>query len=294
MAGQLTETIEALRRLLQAVQDPVVDNWDPIELGLLMAKLEYEDLDLVAQRAAFEEMAVAARAEFPANAPLKDQTEYLSRVFTEKLGFDGDRTNYYNIKNSFLNDVFLRRKGIPITLSLVYMGLCRALKVKAVGISFPGHFLVRVLPSVGQFDVENWREQRFVDAFDSGKVMSVEDCEKRLNEWTRGVVAFGPEVLRPAHPVDIVSRTLRNLRAIFAEKEDLPRLYWVLSALIELSPSERVEAFRERGFIYARMARYQEATSDLRRYLGLCKDPQKVAHVEQLLRHFESRANVLN
>jgi regulator of sirC expression with transglutaminase-like and TPR domain len=294
MSGRLNETIEALRRLLQAVQDPVVDNWDPIELGLLIAKLEYEDLDVAKQRAFFDDLVSQARVEFPEAAPLKDQAAYLGRTFTEKLGFQGDRANYYNIKNSFLNDVFLRRKGIPITMSLVYMGLCRALGVKAVGIGFPGHFLVRVLPGAGQFDVENWREQWFVDAFDGGKVLSVADCETRLNEWTRGVVAFGPEVLKPAHPVDILSRVLRNLRAIFAEKEDLPRLYWVLSALIELSPSERIEAFRERGFIYARMARYQEATSDLRRYLGLCKDPQKVAHVEQLLRHFESRANVLN
>ena len=288
-----------IRELMDAVKDPSMDDWDPIELGLLLAKLEYSDLDLDQQRAQFAEMAQTARRALDNPAlkigDLKSRTQHFVKVFSQELGFEGDKTNYYNIKNSFMNDVFLRRKGIPISLSLVFMGLARAAGMKAVGISFPGHFLVKMLPPPGvPLESSNWRDQWFVDPFDAGAILSVEDCEKRLNEWTRGVLAFGPEALRVAHPVEIVSRMLRNLRAIFAEKEDLPRMYWVLTALIELSPGDRIDTYRERGFLFARMGRYQAASADLRCYLGHSRDLQKIAHVERLLRFIESQHEMPN
>ncbi len=295
VGGRLNETLETLRGLLTRCQDPVVDTWDPLELSLLVARLEYEDLDVEKHRKAFRELVATHRAQVPADAPLRDQAQALAKVFSEVLGFGGDRANYYNIKNSFMNDVLLRRKGIPITLSLVFMALAKEFGIRSVGIAFPGHFLVRLVPAPGQqFEVEDWRSQWFIDAFDGGKILSIDECEKRLKEWTRGVVAFGPDALRPAHPADIVARILRNLRAIFAEKEDLPRLYYTLTALIEISGPDRVESFRERGFILARMGRYSAATQDLGRYLSLCKDPQKIAHVEQMLRYFESKSEMMN
>lgn len=288
-----------IREILDSVKDPSMDDWDPIELGLLIAKLEYADLDLEAQKATFREMSQAVTRGLSNPAlklgDLKSKTQHLVKIFSQELGFEGDKANYYNIKNSFMNDVFLRRKGIPISLSLVFMGLARAGGMKAVGISFPGHFLVKMLPPPGvPLDSSDWREQWFVDPFDGGAILSVADCEKRLNEWTRGVIAFGPEALKVATPVEIISRMLRNLRAIFAEKEDLPRLYWVLTALIELSPGDRIEAFRERGFLFARMGRYPAATEDLKRYLGLSRDLQKISHVERLLRFIESQHEQMN
>jgi regulator of sirC expression with transglutaminase-like and TPR domain len=105
---------------------------------------------------------------------------------------------------------------------------------------------------------------------------------------------FGPEALKVAHPQEIASRLLRNLRAIFQEKEDLPRLYWVLSALIELCPTERVEAYKERGLLLGRMARYHAAADDLKTYLTVCQDVQKAAHAERLLRLFEGQRDVTN
>ncbi|MBS1985435.1 MAG: transglutaminase family protein [Bdellovibrionales bacterium] len=294
-----SQVIEALRKLLDSVRDPGVDDWDPIELGLLISKLEYADLDLAQQRAVFNEMAASVTRSV--NNPalklgdLKSKTQHIAKIFSQELGFAGDKTNYYNIKNSFLNDVFLRRKGIPISLSLVFMGLCRAAGLKAVGVSFPGHFLVKMMPAPGTpLESHNWRDQWFVDPFDGGAILSIEDCEKRLKEWTRGVIPFGPEALKLAAPLEITSRVLRNLRAIFAEKEDFARLYWVLTGLVELSPNDRLEAYRERGFLMARMGRFQAACEDLRLYLGHSRDMQKVAHVERMLRFIESQKEMPN
>lgn len=297
----MTETLAQLKKLLDAVKDPVLDDWDPMLMGLLISKLEYEDLDVGRALESFSHMVSEVQRDLPKQGNLREQTSHVVRIFSEVLGFEGDKNNYYNIKNSFLNDVILRRKGIPISLSLVFMALCRGVGLRAIGISFPGHFLVRMVPTGGHFDVassrervEDWKTQWFVDCFDKGHFMTVQDCESRLVEWTRGVIPFGPEVLAVAHPAEILSRMLRNLRAIFSEKEDLPRLYWVLTALIELCPADSTEAYRDRGFLYARMSRFQAALADLRHYLTLAKDPEKTQHVERIIRMFETQSDEMN
>lgn len=299
--SNLEKTLAELKKLLASVQNPAEDDWDPILLGLLVAKLEYEDLDIGRQLENFSHMVSEVARDLPATATLRVQTQHVVNCFSSVFNFSGDKANYYNIKNSFLNDVFLRRKGIPISLSLVFMGLCRGVGLQALGISFPGHFLVKVVPSKGHFEVasqretvEDWRQQWFIDCFDGGTFMTVTDCEKRLQEWTRGVIPFGPDALSVAHPVEIISRMLRNLRAIFSEKEDLPRLYWVLTALVELCPNDATEAYKDRGFLLARMGRYSAAQKDLRIFLSQSKDIQKLQHVERILRHFETQLDETN
>jgi regulator of sirC expression with transglutaminase-like and TPR domain len=298
---QVPKIIEQIEALLDSVKDPTCDDWDPIRLGLLLSKFEYEGIDVDKEIAAFDTIATEFCKEFSPQSTLRTKTETLIRIFSNDLGFVGDRSNYYNLKNSFLYDVLLRRKGIPITLALVFMGLARKLGLKAVGISFPGHFLVKMVPPPGYLETregvetaEDWRSQWYIDCFDGGKILSTEDCERRLYEWTRGVVHFGPEVLEVAHPRDIVSRVLRNLKAIVAEKEDWARLYWMLSALIGLSEKDRNDAYSERGFLFARIGRFAKASEDLREFLKHAKDSGKIAHIEQMLRYFERQTEITN
>jgi regulator of sirC expression with transglutaminase-like and TPR domain len=292
--SNLELTLGEISNLLSKVKSPVMDDWDPLRLGLLLSKLEYEDLDVEAQLKAFKDQVAPLLKDCPQTKQIWEKVAFVSKIFNEDLGFKGDTANYYNIKNSFLNDVLLRRKGIPITLSLVYMGLCREVGLKALGIAFPGHFLVRIVDTEEDVAAIDWRQQRFIDTFDGGRILSVDECEARLEEWTRGVLVFGPEALRVAHPSDIAARMLRNLKAIFAEKEDLARLYWVLTALIELSPAERIESLKERGLLMGRMGRYSQATCDLRNYIRSCEDPQRVAHAERLLNFFQGQREFTN
>lgn len=287
-------TLSEISALLAKVKSPMLDDWDPLRLGLLLARLEYEDLDIEAQTRAFWDQVEPLLKDCPKTDQIWEKVAFVNRVFTEELGFKGDTNNYYNIKNSFLNDVILRRKGIPITLSLVYMALCRKVGLKALGIAFPGHFLVRIILPEEEGSAITWRQQRFVDVFDSAKILNVDDCEKRLEEWTRGVLVFGPEALKVAHPQEITSRILRNLKAIFQEKEDLPRLYWVLTGLIELCPAEGTESLKERGLLMGRMGRYANAAQDLKAYMSSCTDQQRVSHAERLLRFFESQREFTN
>jgi len=301
LRGSMDEVIEELRKILALVENPLEDDWDPFRVGILFAKLEYPDLDIAAQEKIFMTLVEEIAPKISRQASMREQSRVLIEAFSETLGFQGDKQNYYNIKNSFLNDVLLRRKGIPISLSLLFMGIARAVGLKALGISFPGHFLVRMVASAGHFEMsssievaEDWRQSWYVDCFDGGKVLTTKDCEQRLQEWTRGVVPFGPDALKVAHPTEILSRMLRNLRAIFMEKEDFARLYWVQSALIGLCPSDRVEAFRDRGLLFVRMGRFPQAADDFRSFLAESKDIQKRAHVEQMLRLFENRVDSIN
>lgn len=298
---QVPKIIEQIEALVSSVQDPLVDDWDPIRLGLLMSKFEYEEIDVEKELAHFKLVTSEFCKEFSPQSTLRTKTETLIRIFSGDLAFAGDRSNYYNLKNSFLYDVLLRRKGIPITLSLVFMGLARHVGLKAVGISFPGHFLVKMVPAPGYMELrestetaEEWRSTWYIDCFDGGKILSTEDCERRLYEWTRGVVPFGPQALEVAHPRDIVSRVLRNLKAIVAEKEDWARLYWILSALIGLSEKDRNDAYSERGFLFARIGRFRKAVDDLQEYLKHAKDLRKIAHIEQMLRYFEQQREMTN
>lgn len=290
-ANTLEKTLEALAAQLKRVEDPGRDDWDPFDLGLRISMLEYPTLDIEVQKKAFNDIMDGALKEFPKTASKREQCSYLLTVFRDVLGFQGDTTNYYNVKNSFLSDVIVRRKGIPITLSLVFMALARRVGMKAAGISFPGHFLVKIM---GQEQDKDFSEEWFVDAFDGARIIGLEECRSRLETWTKGMVPFGPEALKIAHPRDIVSRVLRSLRAIYFEKEDLTRLYWVLTALADLCPTERTESLRERAFLFARMGRYRAAVQDLRTVLGSGTVINNRDHLEKILRYFELQKEVTN
>jgi|JI10StandDraft_1071094.scaffolds.fasta_scaffold185960_1 regulator of sirC expression with transglutaminase-like and TPR domain len=287
----LEKTLESMGAFLRRVEDPAQDDWDPLELGLWIAKLEYPLLDVQVQKKTFLDNLKPVLKDFPKSASIKEKTTALLTLYRETLGFQGDTTNYYNVKNSFINDVFVRRKGIPITLSLVFMSLCREVGLKAAGISFPGHFLVKILD---QENDKDFSEEWFVDAFDGARILSLEECKQRLENWTKGMIPFGPEALKVAHPRDIVSRTLRNLRAIYFEKEDLTRLYWVLTALVELCPNEKIESLRERAFLFARMGRYRAAIQDLRTVISSSPALHNRDHLEKILRYFELQKEVTN
>ena len=302
--SHLDEVLQKLLKILQKVKDPLTDDWDPVEVGLLISSLEYDDLDTAAYLKMFDDMARPLSELKPADINLHDKVKKINTFFSDQLDFKGDKTNYYNIKNSFLSDLLVRRKGIPVTLSLVYMGLCRVAGLRSVGINFPGHFLVEVIPTKKQLqksseelsleEAGDWTERCFVDCYDGAKIVSTKDCEKRLNEWTRGMIPFGPDVLKLSHPVDILSRMLRNLKAILVEKEDLTRLYWVLTAIIELCPQDSLDAYRERGMLMGRIGRYKAAAKDLQTYLDRSQDRVRAGHVVQMLQIFESRSDVMN
>lgn len=173
------------------------------------------------------------------------------RLFAE-LGFGGNRDDYYNPRNSYLNEVIKRRVGIPITLSVLMIEVGRRARVQVDGIAMPGHFLVRD-PLGGSY----------CDPFDGGVTLDESACEMRFREVTGSAddVAFGPHMLPVAGPREILARMLGNLKAIFL-RGDAADLEWVLRMRLALPNVPRAEVV-ELGEALARQGRLREAAIEV-------------------------------
>lgn len=203
--------------------------------ALLIAEAEYPGLDLAAQVARMDQLAAAARRSFASPAatadapPIEPVLEFLYRG----LGFRGNAADYYDPRNSFLNDVIERRTGIPITLALVLCGVCRRLGIPASGVSFPGHFLVRTVDAAGG--------PVFVDPFE-GRVLGNQALRALHEQATGDPGDVDPDCLMPSGRRQILARMLNNLRAIYEVRGDARRLRRVLERLAVLNPSEEIQS----------------------------------------------------
>ena len=175
-------------------------------------KKPYPELDPQAYLNALDEMAEEARERLPAEPyPLKI-IQALNRYLFEDLKFSGNSLDYYSPRNSFLNQVIDRRVGIPITLSLVYLEIAKRLDFPMAGVGMPGHFLIR--PVLDQMTV-------FVDPFNQGEVLFVEDCQERLQKMFDGSIQLQSEFLEPIQPKLILARILTNLKRIYLGREEI-------------------------------------------------------------------------
>ncbi len=184
-----------------------------IDLGLaafLIAATRYPGLDVAAQLNLLDSLASGGRSLFTEEDDPLYCSNTLSQYLFDEVGFKGNRDQYYDPRNSYLNDVLERRLGIPISLSLLYIEVGRRLGVPLVGVGMPGHFLVR------HRDVR----ELFIDPFFGGILLSVEECAERLAEVTGGGIPWRREHLATVTKRGFLVRMLRNLQGIYTERQD--------------------------------------------------------------------------
>src|SRR5881396_777188 len=165
-----------------------------IDLGhasLLIAREEYPDLDVHGYLERLDEMAREIRGRMKGTEGAKSQIAHLNRLLFEEMGFRGNREEYYDPRNSFLNDVLDRRIGIPITLSTVYLEVGRRIGCRLAGVAFPGHFMVRLMGRDAMPDV-------LIDPFNRGRILTEAECRALLLEMYGGQVPFSPDLLKRA------------------------------------------------------------------------------------------------
>ncbi len=271
------ETQSALERFaaLAKVRD------DEIDLGLgalLIAASEYPDMDIEREAALLDGLASAVEPRIEDGTDALRTLNTLSRFLFDDLGFRGNDDDYYDPRNSFLNDVLKRRLGIPITLALVYLEVGRRVGAPLLGIGMPGHFLVR---HRDETDV-------YVDAFHGGILLSQEECADRFRKRTR-MAFLSEEHLAPVGGREFLGRMLRNLKHIYLERGDGLRAIRTVTWLHALEP-ERTEELRDRGLLYYRLGRYEEARDDLNVYLESGPTGNKAAAVRRVLRAIEKGA----
>src|SRR5207249_8653862 len=187
------------RRAFAALVALPDDAIDLAQASLLIAREEYPGLEVGRYLSRLDEMAAELRQRLRGGEVATSRIAHLNRLLFDELGFRGNRDEYYDPRNSFLNDVLDRRVGIPISLSTIYLEVGRRVGVPLAGVAFPGHFLVRY---VGR-DVS---EEVLIDPFNRGTMLTVDECRRRLEEMYEGAVAFRPEFLRRARNKEILER----------------------------------------------------------------------------------------
>ncbi len=226
------------------------------EAALAIARFEYPEMEAAPYLARLDEMAEAIRDDLEANPgdPL-DMMGELNRYLYQQLGFSGNLADYFDPRNSFLNDVLDRRVGNPITLSLVHIEVGRRLGLPIAGISFPGHFLVKM--DIGGGAV-------IMDPFMQGTSLSLDDLTRRAEsvlDAETPVRELLPQLLENATKKDILMRMLRNLKSIYRERKDYGRLIHVVDMTLTVNP-DRPGEIRDRGRVYQALEHYRAAAAD--------------------------------
>lgn len=249
---------------------------DLIAIWLELTRDAYPDLDAEHCR---DELTSIARQAIDRIARLpddrrrvKDRLQEVSRVVYGEEQFHGDVAEYYDPRNSYLPDVLERRLGIPITLGLVYMEVCRQAGLEVFGVPTPGHF---VLGCVAE------DQTLYIDPFNDGDVLPQSACRHRIERMTGQTGVLRDEHFRPASPHEIVVRVLRNLKGAYARDDRWREVLPVQKRLIALVPDD-VDEMRDLGLVYLRLGTPRDAWAWLSRYREQC-DEAAAAQIEPYL-----------
>lgn len=230
--------------------------------ALLIARDEYPDLDAGFYDELAQTHAEHLRAEVEAIDAWPLKMAAINRHLFDELGYSGDHDEYYDPRNSYLNQVFERRLGNPISLAMVQMEVARRLGVPLDGVSFPGHFLVRLPVDDGIL---------VMDPFNGGRPLGADELRERAKPHLGGDVPDDNallQILEPASQRAILIRVLRNLHGVYAEREQWDRAARSLDRVLKLAP-DQPDALRDRGLAYLQMDYAKGAREDLARYLHL-------------------------
>ena len=245
-------------RLRQIVSGPDEDI-SLAEAALLIAGNGYPDLNVAAYLSRIEELAHMLRLRIDEDDSVPERISALNQFLFGDLGFAPNSENYYDPRNSFLNEVLERRTGIPITLCVIYMELGRKIGLPLQGVSFPGHFLVKCAVNEGAV---------VLDPYSGGISLGLADLQKRLRDVRGGEVsrAIVAELLVSASNKEIIVRLLRNLKAIYLREHNLDRALPIVNWIIETMPEQTAE-LRDRGMIYQELECSRAALADFEEYL---------------------------
>jgi regulator of sirC expression with transglutaminase-like and TPR domain len=255
---------------------------DLAEASLVIASGEYPGLDVARYLERLDAMGREVRGRLPRGE--RPAIERLNTYLFGQEGFRGNVEDYYDPRNSFLNDVIDRRIGIPITLSMVYMEVARRAGLDVVGVGLPGHFLVRA---------EGRGRAVLVDPFHGGALLSEADCQKRLDRVFEGRVRLEAGMLAACPRKAILGRMLRNLKAIYLKADDHPRALRTIDLLLALDP-ESAEDRRDRGLVHAASDCYALAAADLETYLALAPAAPEAEAVKAKITQMRTLAARLN
>jgi regulator of sirC expression with transglutaminase-like and TPR domain len=258
---------------------------DLASAALAIARTEYPQLDMPYYVGRLEALSRRVRNRMRSNPTARETIALLNRVLFDEEGLRGNRDDYYDPRNSFLNDVLDRKLGIPITLSVVYLDVARRVGFPVAGTGMPGHFLLK--------HYECGSGEIVIDAFNRGRIVGNVECQRQLDEIYSGKVELRPEFLKAVSHREILTRMLNNLRQIYFTQGNF-RKGLVIFDLLLLIPPLCPDLLRERGLVRLNLDQVLGAAQDLGAYLQARPDAEDSDDVRQtldMLRQLLARLN---
>jgi len=248
------------------------DKIDLIRAALVMARVQYPHLDTEAYATRVEELARRV-ASLAGNLQPQNSMAALNRVLFEEVKLRGNREDYYDPRNSYLNDVLDRGLGIPITLSVVYMEIARRVGLHLSGVGMPGHFLLKHYSEQGH--------ETLIDCFNRGDILSRQDCQSRLNEIYSGEIKLRPEFLHPISRRQILTRMLNNLKTVYLSTRNFRKALPIADLILVIYPRSS-EDVKQRALLRYSMGLHRLAAEDLDDYLRISPDASDADEIRQM------------
>lgn len=232
--------------------------------SLLLAKhIEYPNLSVDEFLEKIAKMAAEIESRLcPDNRDPRSLIGVINNYLFVEQGFHGNEEDYYDPRNSFLNDVIDRKTGIPITISSLYIELARRVGLELDGVCFPGHFIVKYSKS---------DDEILMDPFNKGRILSEKNCQDLLNSMYGSRVQLRREMIATSSKKQILNRMLNNLKGIYVDSKNHQKALSVVELILELSPYNYSE-IRDRGLLYYKRECFSQALHDLETYLRISPD----------------------
>jgi regulator of sirC expression with transglutaminase-like and TPR domain len=245
---------------------------DLASAALLIALDEYPALDIQKYLREIDAMASVIRSEidFFAGIRTMETIEKLNQFLFRSKGFRGNTEDYYDPRNSYLNEVLERRLGIPITLSLVFMEVGKRLGLRLEGVGMPGHFIVKCLHN-------GW--EVFVDPFNQGEILLEDECRKRLELQYGTGFQFSRSFLDSVNKHQILTRMLTNLKGIYLQREEFRKALGAIEKIVFINPESHSE-IRDRAAVHFKLNNLSYALADWVRYLEMQPNAADAAEVK--------------
>jgi len=252
------------------------------EGALIIASAFDPDVEISEQLTLLDNLSHAARQDINSEQNPLQMVNALNSYLFDHLGLIGNESNYYDPRNSFVNQVLKNRTGIPITLSLIYIEIGRKLGIPFEGVGMPGHFLVRHANEVSFY----------IDPFHRGAILSKDECAN-LMQKTNPSVRWSDNFLLPISNIEILARILRNLCAIWLQQRQTANAILSLTLLITLQPDE-LGHYRDRGMLFYQSNSPGKALDDLSLYLTKTVAAPDKWYVQRVINSIQLGENLPN
>jgi regulator of sirC expression with transglutaminase-like and TPR domain len=245
---------------------------DLLRAALTFARPEYPALDESRYLELIDEYAERVRSRRGESEDPAHTIASINVVLFQQEGFAGNQSEFYDPRNSYLNDVLDRKLGIPISLSVIYMEVAQRVGLPVFGVGLPGHFLLK------HYDLNG--NQIFIDPYVAGRLLSPAECKTRLDEVYGGQMPLQPEFLNSVSRRQILTRMLNNLRSIYISQRNFKKALTIVDFILAIHPRSP-DDLRQRALLRYNEGMLRPAIEDLEEYLRLAPDASDAEEMKQ-------------